>query len=566
VAAHQSTRVVRPAAALLAEGAAAAPVPAPTLFTRSRGVASERAFKQQVRDAGGVSYHFHAGQSTWAQTAQQLRDVHEGLAADGHACDRFGVSLDRAMGVLEDERDTTLKETGPRIGSDQWTALGTTIPAQPHLGDYMIGFPSGFQNARRALAAGVTTIGNIAQYTAYDLLGGSDEILVTEETVKALGMFAACAGHGAMVHSNLEDGAAAKASHYGSYLGFAALELYVIEELAGAFLTHCHGNTISSSEARAVLHLALDDLHGRTSIGSMVYGNTVDHRAGDRSRNLAAVADQVHCDIACQLYRPTGHAVNPVPLTEAERIPNAAEIVEVHLLAREIEVAARRNVGLFDWPRLERVAAAMVEYARRFRDTALRRFADEGVDVRDAAQLLLALRRTPILELEQRVALTPPPVVARLEPWAAGQGRRFAEGIVSQPQRLDGVRVVIGVLEVHQVIRDALARALPRLGAEVVVLPSTVSAEQLVRTAIDEDADAIVLGIYNGNALQLGQRLQRIAAAERFEGGIFVGGILNQDTGDGLPVDVQPELEALGIRCIGRLDELVPGLAALAPA
>jgi len=34
---------------------------------------------------------------------------------------------------------------------------------------------------------------------------------------------------------------------------------------------------------------------------------------------------------------------------------------------------------------------------------------------------------------------------------------------------------------------------------------------------------------------------------------------------DGLPVDVQPELEALGIRCIGRLEELVPGLAALAP-
>jgi methylmalonyl-CoA mutase cobalamin-binding subunit len=557
---------LRPAAALLAEGAAAAPQPVPTLFCSARGVTSERAFKRTLRDSGQISYHFHSGQSTWAQTAQQLRDVHEGLAAHGHACDRFGVSLDRAMGVLEDERDDTMKETGPRIGVDEWGALGATIPAQPHLGDYMIGFPSGFENARRALAAGVTTIGNIAQYTAYDLLGGSDEIFVTEETVKSLGMFAACREAGAMVHSNLEDGASAKASHYGSYLGFAALELYVVEELAGAFLTHCHGNTISSSEARAVLHLALDDLHGRDSIGSMVYGNTVDHVAGHRSRNLAAVADQVHCDIACQLYRPTGHAINPVPLTEAERIPNAEEIVEVHLLAREIETSARRNVGLYDWQRLERVADEMTSYARRFRDTALQRFADEGVDVTDAAQLLLALRRTPILELEQRVALAPPPAVARLEPWAAQHGRRFADRLATQPERLDGVRIVVGVLEVHQLVRDALARALPQLGAEVVVLPSTVSAEQVVRAAIDEDADAIVLGIYNGNALQLGERLARAAEQDGFSGSIFVGGILNQDTGGGLPIDVRPELERLGIRCIARLEDLVPSLAGLTPA
>ena len=557
---------LRPAADLLAEGAAAAPQPAPTVFCASHGVISERDFKRTLLTSGQISYHFHVGQSTWAQTAQQLRDVHEGLAAHGHACDRFGVSLDRAMGVVPDQRDDALKETGPRIGADEWGALGATIPAQPHLGDYMIGFPAGFQNARLALAAGVTTIGNIAQYTAYDLLGGSDEILVTEETVKALGMFAACNGLGAMVHSNLEDGASAKASHYGSYLGFAALELYVVEELAGAYLTHCHGNTISSSEARAVLHLALDDLHGRNSIGSMVYGNTVDHVAGDRSRNLAAVADQVHCDIACQLYRPTGHAINPVPLTEAERIPNAEEIVEVHLLAREIETSARRNVGLFDWQRLERVAAELVDYARRFRDTALARFAGEGVDVTDAAQLLLAMRRTPILELEQRVALAPPPAVARLEPWAAGQGRRFADRLATQPERLDGVRIVVGVLEVHQLVRDALARALPQLGAEVVVLPSTVSAEQVVRVAIDEDADAIVLGIYNGNALQLGERLARAAEQDGFNGAIFVGGILNQDAGGGLPVDVRPELDRLGIRCISRLEDLVPSLASLTPA
>ena len=118
----------------------------------------------------------------------------------------------------------------------------------------------------------------------------------------------------------------------------------------------------------------------------------------------------------------------------------------------------------------------------------------------------------------------------------------------------------------HQLVRDALAHALPRLGAEVIVLPSTVSAEQVVRVAIDEDADAIVLGIYNGNALQLGERLAGAAEKNGFNGAIFVGGILNQDAGGGLPVDVRPELDRLGIRCIGRLEDLVPSLASLTPA
>ena len=133
-------------------------------------------------------YHMHIGLSTWAATEIALRDVYAALHAEGHRVDRFGVALDRAMGVPETERHLTTKETGPRIQPDEWERIGEAVPIQPHFGDYMIGFPAGLQNTRRALGAGITTIGNVGQYTAYDLLGGSDEILVTEETVRALAL------------------------------------------------------------------------------------------------------------------------------------------------------------------------------------------------------------------------------------------------------------------------------------------------------------------------------------------------------------------------------------------
>ena len=545
-------------AQLIAEGRNAAPSPPPpTAFLRAHGAWSEAEYKRRCRDEGRVMYHMHVGLSTWEATEAALVDVHAGLADAGHSVDRFGLALDRAMGVPEAERHRTGKETGPRIAPHEWRRLGEAAPIQPHLGDYMIGFPAGFRNTLLALSAGVTTIGNVGQYTAYDLLGGSDEILVTEETVRALAAIGALRRYGALAHSNLEDGSATQASHFGAYVGWAALELYVVEELIGARLAHCFGNTIQGPACRAVVHFALDDLRGRDSIGSMIYGNTVDHRPGDRTHNAAAVTAQLMCDIALQLRRPTGHAVNPVPLTEAERIPTAAEIVEIHLLARDIERDVRASADLRDWARLERLGAAVAEYAMEFRDLALAALVDDGIDVGDAAQVLLALRRTSMADLERRVDLTPSADIAQLEPWKASHVRDLAARLNAAAPRLDGVRVVLAVLEVHDLVRDALARALPTAGAEVILLGADASIDSIVRAAIEEDADAIVVGVYNGNALALGQHLSAGATREHWSGTIYMGGILNQDTGEGLPIDARPALDALGVCCVDDVEQLL---------
>lgn len=542
---------------LIAEGRAAAPVSIPaTAFLRSKGAISEVAYKQRCRDAGEIMYHMHVGLSTWKATEDALRTVHDALAAHGHTVDRFGLAFDRAMGVPEADRHLTMKETGPRIAADQWQRLSQSVPIQPHVGDYMIGLPAGFENTRRALAAGVTTIGNVSQYSAYDLVGGSDEIAVTEATVQSLAALAAVRDRGGLAHSNLEDGTGTQASHFGSYVGWAAIELYVVEQLMGARLAHCYGNTIRNPEHRAIVHFALDDLRGRDSIGSMVYGNTVDQRPGDRARNLATTTAQLMCDIALQLRRPTGHAINPVPLTEAERIPSASEIVEVHLLARELEREVRKAPNLYDWYRLEALGVTVAQYAVTFRDRAFHVFASDGVDITDAAQVLLAMRRSVMGELEERVDLEAPDDVAQLEPWKASQVRELSARLTGG-QRLDGKRVVLAVLEVHDLVRDALAKALPRHGAEVILLGSSTSIDGVMRAAADEDADAIVLGTYNGNAIDLAERLTAARQHTTWGGRIFMGGILNQDSGGGLPIDARPRLEALGIHCVERVEDLV---------
>src|SRR5258708_11692300 len=129
---------------LIAEGRDAAPRNAPlTAFLRANDAASEAEYKRRCRDQGRVMYHMHVGLSTWRATEAALAEVHAGLAEHGHSVDRFGLALDRAMGVVESQRDLALKETGPRIGPNEWQRLGEAAPIQPRLGDYLTGFRGG---------------------------------------------------------------------------------------------------------------------------------------------------------------------------------------------------------------------------------------------------------------------------------------------------------------------------------------------------------------------------------------------------------------------------------------
>jgi methylmalonyl-CoA mutase cobalamin-binding domain/chain len=533
--------------------------PARTRFCAAHAVASEAEYKRRRRDAGQLTYHAHLGLSDWPATATALDAIVAGLGEHGETLDRFGLCLSRSMGLPAAERAGAAKETGPRLEPADWQAVGAA-PVQAHLGDFMIGTPAGLENTVHALAAGITTIGNLGQHFAFEPPGGHDDAELTRTTVQALGAMAAHRARGALVHSYLDDGPAMQFRHYGGYLGWAALELYAVETLIGARLAHCYGGLVPDPRHRAIVGLALDELRDRDSLGSMIYGNTVEYTRA-RMRNLAVLETSVRTDIATQLHRPTGHAINPVPLSEAGRIPDAAEILEVQLIARELEREVRAGGALLDWAWVERRAVEAADYARAFRDGVLRALRDAGVDVADAAELLLALRRSAPAELEARVDVPAPRELRALETWKHGVVASVAERARRSLPRLDGLRVVLATLEVHDVVRDALARELPAAGCQVIVLPSSVTAAQVARVAADEDADVVVLGTYNGGALTLGAELASALAAAGTLAAVVFGGVLNEDDGGPLPVDARPGLGALGIQCVDQIEELGPLLA-----
>ena len=64
----------------------------------------------------------------------------------------------------------------------------------------------------------------------------------------------------------------------------------------------------------------------------MIYGNTTSYR-GSPQENFASLSAYLCIDIAGQLLKPTGHAINPVPVTENQRIPDVDEVIEAQLFA-----------------------------------------------------------------------------------------------------------------------------------------------------------------------------------------------------------------------------------------
>src|SRR4051812_48542964 len=216
----------------------------------------------------------HLGLDDWPTTARALIEVDAAMRASGHTVDRYGLCLSRSMGVLEGERAVAAKETGPRLAPGDWDAIAETVPIQPHLGDFMIGTPAGLQNTRRALAVGATTIGNLGQYFAFETPGGADDVALTDTTVRALATLSGLREAGALVHSYLDDGPAMQFSHYGAYVGWAALELYVVEELLGARLAHCYGGVGPRPKHRAVVGFALARPPGRGPDGAVGFRDT----------------------------------------------------------------------------------------------------------------------------------------------------------------------------------------------------------------------------------------------------------------------------------------------------
>jgi methylmalonyl-CoA mutase cobalamin-binding subunit len=542
----------------------------PSRFLRQAGVSSEAAYKAATTDR--IMQHAHIGFRNLDRTLEAMRQVYERCGDLGVTVDRFGITLDWSMGYPEAMRADAPRGTGIVLSDpEDFRRITEAVPAATHFGDFMLGLPGALENTKAAIEAGATALGNLGQYFTFRLPGWDDDVATTEATVTALGLIAAQETD-ILIHSNLDDGFAGLFLDMCCSLGMVLVEKHIVEDLIGARLAHCYGHHFSDPLSRMAFHAALVQV--TDTPGTMIFGNTVSYQSTEAG-NYASLANYLLADIVAQRRWPSGHAINPVPVTENQRIPDVQEIIDAQTFAHRLAAHAPAYEALIDWAQVEAMADRMVAGGRTFADNLLNGLNEIGIDVEDPAQLMLAIRRFGPKQLEAAYGPGPvgepnriPLILAewareldeKAEDWLAGQADAAA---MIKPV---GLKVCVGTSDVHEHGKYLVEQALKGLGVEVIDGGVSVDPDVLVDRALAAGADLIAVSTYNGVAHSYTEMVL-IAIKERDSTlPVAVGGRLNEiptDSNSDLPVDVTDELRVMGAIPCATLDDMQIALGGL---
>ncbi len=531
-------------------------------FLHKFGIASELEYKRQAMRDGRIMYHAHIGMNDIDTTAAALRKIHHELGNREYYLDRAGFAIDRRMGLPADRRAAAAAETGPMLTRQyDWDALAQAAPIQPHLGDFMIGQPASVANTLQALRIGCTTIGNLSQYFTFEAPGWSDAAETAAQTYQAMAIMGALRDRGTMLHSYLEDGYGALFRHCATVAAWAMLERYIVEELIGARLSHCIGGLTSDPVKRAGWVLALHRIHQGQQVGSMIYGDTISF-GHEFEQNRALTAEYLLWDILIQMHAPSGHAVLPLPVTEAIRIPSAEEIIEAQLFGRRVEASARRLYPHVDFSAAQSFADEVCRQGNEIYHRALDGLRDVGVDTANPLQMLFVLKKMGAQRFERLFASEldanaatgtdiyhmSQQVIDEHRPLFAAPGLR---------DRVKDKCFLIASSDVHEHAAGALAQLLGETEAKVVYLGAEQDPGDLVAALRNNPADVLLLSTHNGMALEYAQQLRRQLDEAQLSVPVIMGGVLNQKIEtQALPVPVLDELKALGMHPAAALPAL----------
>jgi methylmalonyl-CoA mutase cobalamin-binding subunit len=555
------------AAALIAEGRAMAKQVSVgrSPFLETYNVPCEIAYKRKCTEEGRIMMHAQIGFRDAAKSRRAWAEIWDALDKAGHRVDRYGICLDWSMGYPRDKRKDMPRGTGLIMRDvEDWIALTQMAPVAPHFGDFVIGTPAAFENTIAALCSGSTSIGNLGQYFAFRQPHWDDDIFTTAESLKAIALTAAQPVD-VIVHSNIDDGFASMFTDLACSLGAILLEQYIVDDLCGGHAAYSYGNTYARPYSRLAFQRAAQKI-ARTP-GTMVYGATTMY-GPNHAANYAALATYLRVDIYGEKTRPSGHAVNPTPVTEAERIPDIEEIIDAHMFANRLVELDMPLHGLYRDEEIDEVAARIVEGGEKFRDNVLNGFTNAGIDIRDPFEMLLAIRRIGSKRLEELFGPgAPAPQRLRgrapiVRSHSIEQLERDGEGLVGRMHPDNrasiaraGLRACIATTDVHEYGKILVETVLRELGVDIIDGGTSTDPNDLAELAQTAQADFIALSSYNGVALQFVVDLKGEMNERELELPLFVGGKLNRipdGSNTSLPVDVRNELaEAGAIVCPG---------------
>lgn len=547
-----------------------------SLFLKENNAKSELEYKQRIMKERKVTFNMQYGLSDFEKSIKGLEYIYSDCISRGHEVTRFGLCLDRSMGLPSNMRHRVARESGIFIDNEEgWHRISQTVPMQPHYGDHMIGSPASVENTVNALKSGATTIGNFSQYFTYEYPLWENKILRTENTVRALGIMADKRKDGALVHSNIDDGVSAHFSDTCSLIAWAILEYYMVETLTGAKLAQTFGNLVDNPKLRMATLVALNKVHDGKLVGAMLIGNTVG-ATEDFDRNFASVAGYAIYDMILQMEHPTGHAIQPLPITEMIRIPTPEENAQIQVFGNQLLIEAEKiyKSGLIDFKPVYDLSNQLFEQGQKYFNNMIN-FLKDIVDITDPLHMMLAVKNinpvfierifTDTLDAESSTykPIVPRGMYAKIEDIIKKENQKLNFKNIENSSAVVGLKAVVATTDVHEFGKMVITGVLKECGVDVFDAGSVGNPTDLVYLTSKEKADVLIVSTHNGGALSYGKTLTDSLEEYAISIPVFMGGRLNEDTGSDVPVDVSADLIEIGVNISNNPEELIKKLILL---
>jgi len=378
------------------------------------------------------------------------------------------------------------------------------------------------------------------------------------------------------VHSNIDDGYAAQFTDLASCLGMMEIEREIVEDLIGARMSHCFGHHFSNPLTRLAFQRALAR---RTDVpGTMIYGNTTSYR-GTPAENYAGLARYLNIDAIGQTLAPTGHAINAVPVTENERIPDIEEIIDAQLFAGRVTELLDATQPPVDLNAVDVITEKLVDGAIEFASNVRAGLTSAGIDTGDPFEMLLALRRIGARKLEQLFGVgrkDPTQIGGRIPVVAGSVLEEIGEMADTAMEEVDHedfeflktqtLRVLVATTDVHEHGKLLIEEILRRTGIEIIDGGVSTEPHHLAEIATRTRPDAVAISTYNGVALTYFTQCMSAMTDAGLEIPVLIGGRLNQipeATNSSLPVDVGEQLSDKGAIVCRQASDMIAHLRAV---
>jgi len=543
---------------------------APSMYLEQKGFRSELEYRLHAREHGIATTCMNVGLATWGETRDALSLIYEDALSRGvRPPDRFNLLAERRMGLPKHLRADAPQETGPVLWSEQdWWELTHTVPIQPEAADNCIGGPGSLDNVVDALSVGITYVGVFSQYT-WRWPYWDDEVGQTMAFLKAVGVLAGVRNEGVSFDTYLEDGYPGVFHDYASYVGWAMLERFIARELCGAEFSISWGGLTTDPITKSAMTLALSSVNEGVP-SAFVQGDTIGNRA-DIDSNFAVMSTDVLFMKLLDSHYKLGGAPLAVPVTETQRIPTWQEIATVQAVSRRLEDYTALVAPTIDWSHIETIRDRLLEGGRRFFENAIKALSEAGIDMDDPARLLFVLKRLGAHGCEElfgagAVDLGYPggrrPIMQTdLVRQTMDERERLLEALAAREAdpRLRGRKVVVSSTDVHEFAEFLLVSTLEAVGSDVVDFGINRDPEDIVKVALETNAEAVVVTTHNGVARSFATKLrEELDRAGISDTQIYMGGVLNEDIdGSEIPVDVRDDLARIGVHTPSGIEELI---------